>query len=113
MRAEVLFVIRIDPAGHQIAMEVISEILTFAAFDVPLRVLFIDRGVMLFSPGIDSEIAGMIAALPLYGVTDLFIERESLEDCGLASVVLPEGATTLLRAEVPDFLHQHSGVMGA
>lgn len=111
MRTERLFIVSIDPKHHQLAVEVLSEIMTFAAFDVPLRVLLLDNGVTLLSHDVDSEISGMLKALPLYGVSEIFVEKESLLDWGLHEADLAEGVMTLSRAEVADFILTHEGVI--
>ncbi|MEY4685556.1 MAG: sulfurtransferase complex subunit TusC [Pseudomonadota bacterium] len=112
MRSELLFIVRVNPDNRQATMEVLSEIMTFAAFDVPLRLLFLDRGVRLLSSEIDPQIAGMMMALPLYGVADLFVERESLDAIEIASSALNEQVISVPRSEISRFIFQHKGVMG-
>jgi tRNA 2-thiouridine synthesizing protein C len=112
MRSELLFVVSVDPAKRQVAIEVLSEILTFAAFDIPLRLLFLDQAIMLLMPGIDPEISGMMATLPLYGITDVFVEKESLIECGMTLDHVPEKFERLARSEISTFIQMHQRVMG-
>lgn len=113
MRSELLFIVRVNPAEREVAIEVLSEIMTFAAFDVPIRLLFLDQGVILLSSGIDPDLAGMMKALPLYGVTELFVERESLEAMEIPYSNGELSLTPLFRADVPQFILQHQGLMSA
>lgn len=109
MSPENLLLVRVDPSSRHAAIEVLSEILTFAAFEIPLRILLLDRAAMLCSPDVDAELAGMVAAWPLYGVSQVFVENESLNDCALDPSVLPESIRTLPRAEVLNLLHCSKG----
>lgn len=110
MRSELLFVVGVDPAKRQVAMEVLSEILTFAAFDIPIRLLFLDQGIMLLMPGSDPQITGMMATLPLYGITDVFVEKESVLECGINVDSLPENVGRLPRSEIHTFMQMHQRV---
>jgi len=94
------------------AIEVLSEILTFAAFDIPIRLLFLDQAVKLLSPSSDAEIAGMIEALSLYGIKDVFVEGESLVEWGMTEECVSEQVRTLPRSEVSAFIRTHRGVIG-
>ena len=113
VRGEYLFVVRVDPEARQLAIEVLSEIMSFAAFDVPLSLLLLDRGAYLLSPEIDAEVAGMMAALPLYGVTKLYVEQESLEALELTPFTLADRVISLPRAEFCQWILQYPGVLSA
>ncbi len=113
MRAELLFIVRVGPDVRQVAIEVLSQILTFAAFDVPLRLLFLDQAAKLVSPETDPEIHGMIEALSLYGVRDVFVEKESLADWGMTEESLSEKVMTISRADVFTFIRTHLGIISA
>ena len=112
MRPELLYIIRVSPESRQAAIEVLSELMTFAAFDVPLRVLFLDQAAKMLVPGIDPEISGMVSALGLYGVSDLFVETESLEVMDVALSGLSLLVDRLPRGEIPGFIHSHQRVFG-
>ncbi len=112
MRPEWLFIVRVGPESRQLAIEVLSEVMTFAAFDVPLRLLFLDQGAKLLISGIDSEISGMLSALPVYGISELFVEKESLETMGISGSALATEVGVLGREEVSDFFLSHEKVFG-
>lgn len=112
MQPELLFVLRVSPASHQAVIEVLSEVMTFAAFDIPLRLLFLDEGVKLLASDTDPQISGMLSALPLYGVSEFFVETESLVALGNASVNPTLGLSKLPRGKVSAFILSHERVLG-
>ena len=113
MRGRILFVIRVDPADERIASEVLSELLTFAAFDVPVSVLVLDRAARLLSKEISPALSGMMASLDLYGIKDIFVERESLEKVGNPLNSLPDGTTLLDQSEVALFFRRYDSIYGS
>lgn len=108
-----MFVIRVDPADERIASEVLSELLTFAAFDVPVSVLVLDRAARLLSKEISPALSGMMASLDLYGIKDIFVERESLEKVGDPLNSLPDGTTLLDQSEVALFFRRYNSIYGS
>jgi tRNA 2-thiouridine synthesizing protein C len=102
-----LFVMRRPPYEGSRARESLDMLMTVAAFDQPVRVLFLDDGVFLLKPGQRPEGLGLkpvepwLAALEVYGVEDLWVEEESLAERGLrpARLILP--TRSLRRADVP------------
>lgn len=69
--------------------EKLDVILTTAAFDQKVALLFLDDGVFQLKKGQQAEKTGLkdtlsiFNALELYEVNDLFIEKESLQERGL------------------------------
>jgi sulfur relay (sulfurtransferase) DsrF/TusC family protein len=109
---ELLYIIRVSPESRQAAIEVLSELMTFAAFDLPLRVLFLDQAAKMLVPEVDPEISGMVSALALYGISDLFVETESLEVMGVAISGLSLQVNSLPRGEISGFIQSHQRVFG-
>ena len=85
-------------------------LMTVAAFDQQVRVLFLDDGVFLLKSGqrppnpAVRPTAPFFAALEIYGVEELWVERESLAERGLdlANLILP--VQPLHRTEIALFL---------
>lgn len=81
----VLFVSRHAPYGSSLAKDALDALLTSAAYDQPLAMLFMDDGVFQLLPGQDANLIGqksfsrMLPALELYGVERLFVHQPSLE----------------------------------
>lgn len=113
MRKNFLFVLRQPPQAGWRVREMLDMIFTAAAFDQSVRLLFLDDGVYQLKSGQHPEAAGlaavapMFAALELYDVEELWVERESLEERGLeaAGLLLPvrlidrAGLAELMRAQ--------------
>ena len=112
MKPEVLFVVRADPSREQLATEVLSEILTFAAFDVSVRLLFLGEGVRFLAADIAPALSGMMASLGFYGIEELFAERESLEAFSVPEENLPMPVTILTESDISSFLRRHDWILG-
>lgn len=112
MRSEWLFIVRVGPESRQAAIEVLSEVMTFAAFDVPLRLLFLDQGAKLLLAGKDPELSGMLSALALYGVSELFIETASCEAAAGDSLSHALAVSEIPRLGISDFILSHRRVIG-
>ena len=112
MRSEWLFILKVGPESRQAAIEVLSEVMTFAAFDVPLRLLFLDRGAKLLSAAHDPELSGMLSALSLYGVDELFVEIESCEAERGDSPCHALSVREIPRLGISDFILSHRRVIG-
>jgi tRNA 2-thiouridine synthesizing protein C len=105
-----LFVIRHAPYAGTAVRENLDMLMTVAAFDQPVRVLFLDDGVFALKAGQRPEalglkpVAALFAALEVYGVEGLWVEQESLDQRGLnaADLVLPTFG--IRRAEVAGFV---------
>ena len=112
-----LFVMRHFPHQSSHVQEALDQLLTAAAFDQSVSVLFVDNGVFQLKSTQNPQAMGvkntaaMYSALPLYSVTDLFIEAESLQASGLSveDLILP--VQLLSRSEVNAFLKQHAAII--
>ncbi|MES9898170.1 MAG: sulfurtransferase complex subunit TusC [Sedimenticola sp.] len=84
-----LYLNRRAPYGTIYAWEALEVVLIGAAFDQVVSLAFVDDGVYQILKGQDTAETGMknfsptYAALGDYDVTQLFVEKESLEERGL------------------------------
>jgi tRNA 2-thiouridine synthesizing protein C len=84
-----LFVNRKAPYGTIYALEALEVVLIGAAFDQQISLAFLDDGVFQLAKGVDTKGIGMknfsnaFRALGDYGVTKLYVEKESLSARGL------------------------------
>lgn len=105
-----LFVMRRPPHEGSRVRESLDMLMTVAAFDQPVRVLFLDDGVFLLKPGQRPEGLGLKPVLPLlealeiYDVEGLWVEEESLAERGLRPGALALPARGIRRAEVARFV---------
>lgn len=92
-----LFVMRRLPYNGSHLQETLDAILTVAAFDQHVAVLFADEGVMQLknhqrAKSLDlKDTSSIFNALHIYDVEDLYVEEESLLGAGLtaADLILP------------------------
>jgi tRNA 2-thiouridine synthesizing protein C len=118
MQKRYVFVMRHPPHAGWRLQETLDQLLTTAAFDQSVTVLWLDQGVYQLSKHQQPACMGLpdtaaaLTALPLYGVEQLFVEQESLAASGLAldDLVLP--LRCLPRSQVNALLQQHAIIMG-
>jgi tRNA 2-thiouridine synthesizing protein C len=104
-----LFVMRQPPYQGRIAREGLDALLTFATFELKPALLFLDAGVLQLLPYIDDptlqkQIAKMLSALPIYGVEQIYIERESLTNYSLQSKHINLPTTLVERQQLPELM---------
>lgn len=113
-----LFLMRRSPYDGIWAQECIDQLLTTAAFDQRVRVLFLDDGVFQLLSEQESHVGGrktvasLLKALPLYDVEDIFVETESLQERGVSPGRLLLPAEPVLRAQIPALLDAAEVLIG-
>lgn len=91
-----LYINRRAPYGSIYALESLEVVLIGAAFEQDVSLAFIDDGVYQLMKGQDTKAIGMknfaptYRALGDYGVTKVFVEKESLDERGLSTDDLME-----------------------
>ena len=105
-----LFILRRLPHCGSHVQECLDLILTAAAFDQPVSLLFVDDGVYQLktrqqpeSQGL-KDIAAIFSALELYDVQDLFVETESLQSRNLQVDDLQLPVKCLPRQALSEFI---------
>ena len=108
-----LFVLRRLPSRGNHVVEALDMILTTAAFDQKVSLLFADDGVLQLKSGQQPEAMGLkdssaiFKALEVYDVHDLYAESESLAARGLApdDLILP--VRMIGRRDIASLLQAH------
>ncbi len=101
---------RSSPHGGCQLQEKLDIILTVAAFDQSVALLFLDDGVFQLKkgqqPGIQGfkDTASIFNALEMYDVNELYFEVESLENRGMKSVDLTLPATECYRKDINELI---------
>ncbi len=101
-----LFVMRTAPYGSSIAREGIDALLTCAAYDQSLSVLFMNDGVTLLlgkqNPQhiAQKNLQKMISALELYDVNELYVSQQCLSKRGISSDNLSVPTKLLHNADI-------------
>lgn len=97
--------------------ETLDQILTTAAFDQSVSILFLDDGVFQLKAGQNPDAmvlkntAAMYLALDIYDVKNLYVEAESLSDRGLTEDQLILPARIIGRERVNELIRQHDVVI--
>lgn len=105
-----LFVMRRPPHEGSGVRESLDMLMTAAAFDQRVRLLFLDDGVFLLKSGQRPEslelkpVGPLFAALEIYDVEGLWVEEESLAERGLHPAALLLPTRGIRRAEVAGFV---------
>jgi tRNA 2-thiouridine synthesizing protein C len=112
-----LFVMRHLPHVGSRVQEALDQMLTTAAFDQAVSVLFLDDGVWQLKRGQDrtlmagKDTAAIFNALAIYDVNQLLVERESLASRGLQAEDLILPVELLSRQQVNAFISLHDVVI--
>lgn len=91
---KILFVSRQAPYGNSSAREALDALLAASAYDQDLSILFMDDGVFQLVAGQNPKViqqknlGASLQALELYGIENIYIQRESLEKRGLTATNL-------------------------
>ncbi len=112
-----LFVMRHLPHVGSHVQEALDQMLTTAAFDQKVSVLFLDDGVLQLKRGQNPELlsakdtAAIFNALSIYDVNRLLVESESLASRGLQveDLILP--VELVSRRQVNAFINHHDIVI--
>jgi tRNA 2-thiouridine synthesizing protein C len=107
-----LFVLRKTAHSGVYVQEMLDIILTTAAFDQSVSILWLDDAVFQLKNHQQPEILGlkdtaaMFQSLALYDVTELYTETESLQERGLSLNALCLPLKTLPRKTIAEFMQR-------
>lgn len=105
-----LFLVREFARDSRAQQEGMDMLLTMAAFDQVVSVLYLDEGVRhLVDPA--SDPVARLAAFDLYDIRHVWVERESLVSCSVNDAQLPSGVTVLPRERVSTLWARHDIVL--
>ncbi len=114
-----LFVNRKPPFGTSHPAELMETVLIAAAFDQEVHLAFLDDGVFQLLRGQGDSVAGRppltgcLAEWEDYDIDQIWVERQSLEERGLAADDLAFDATVIDRTEMADLLTRMDMVFSA
>ncbi len=113
----VLIVIRSAPYGNQTARETLDIILTAAAFEQPLSLLFCEDGVFQLLPEQQSglipakNLGATLPVLPMYDVDKIYADRSALQQRGLDDTELLLPVSVLSHNEMADLAANHQTIL--
>jgi len=97
----VLVAVRHSPYGSSLARAALDTALAAAAFEQPLKLLFLGDGVLQLLPDQDSSAVGiknigkLLSSLPLYDIESVYVDRESAQRYKLDLATSPVPAAAL------------------
>ncbi len=100
------------PYGRSLAREGLDALMASAVFDQDLSLLFINDGVFQLKESQNTEsirqknLEKMLAALSLYGVNDILVDQQALEQRQLSVEDLSLPVITLSATEIADLFQQ-------
>ncbi|MEI7840557.1 MAG: sulfurtransferase complex subunit TusC [Methylococcaceae bacterium] len=112
MTKNFLFVLRKPSYDGIYVQEMLDIILTTAAFEQNVSVLFLDDAVFHLKTNQNAQNSGykntatLFEILPTMDVNDIFIETESLVERGLQTERLTQSVQLKSRATIADFMAQ-------
>lgn len=115
---DILILQRHAPYGSSVAREGLDFILTSAAYDQNLTVLFLGDGVFQLLSNQDSKAielknhASALEVLPLYDVENLYVIEEDLNDRAINKNQLIDGINIISRQQSKAIIAQHNKVIG-
>jgi len=117
MARRFLFIMAAAPVGGLQAQEALDQILTTAAMEQEVALLFLDDGVFQLCRGANPEqacrkdVSLIYEALPIYDVDDIRVEAESLLERGLDAADLQLAPLVIPRSSVAAFVAAHDIVV--
>lgn len=108
-----LFMMSQAPHQGSLLQERLDFILTTAAFDQQVGLLFIDDGVFQLKQQQQAQHFGLketlslFKALALYDINSLYVEVESLKACGLQAIDLALPVIEIYRNDLPTLMREY------
>jgi len=113
-----LVVIRHSPYGSGLARAAVDAALAMAAFEQPVKVLFLGDGVLQLFPSQDSQRIGLknigrlLASFPLYGIEQVYADAQALRRYGMDPLTAPVNTLPLEDDAVRALLCDHDHLLG-
>ena len=117
MKKKFLFLFRTAPYGSSLAREGIDALLTCAAYEQHISVLFMNDGVTLLMKDQQTEklavknIEKMLGALALYDITDIYAASNSLARLSLTDSDLCLNVQTLVDTDIGTLLNHQDVIL--
>ena len=117
-KKSLLVVIRRSPYGSSLARAAVDAALAAAAFEQPVKLLFMGDGILQLLPNQDSHRIGaknlgrLLASLPLYDVETVYIDAEAATFYGVELTGLPVTTQALDGAGIHQLMTSCDHILG-
>mgnify|MGYP005994497519 CR=1 FL=1 len=118
MSKNILVIQRCAPYGSSLAREGLDYVLTSAAYDQNIQILFLGDGVFQLLKDQDSSNIqlkshlGAMEVLPLYDIEDLYVVKEDLAERNLEEAALGLPVKLIDRQDVHKLMNKQDHIMG-
>ena len=118
MTNKILIIQRTAPYGSSLAREGLDYVLTSAAYDQDISLLFLGDGVFqLLKNQQSSDInlkpqGSALEILPLYDIDKIYAVKEDLQERNISEAGLTISVKALSRSDVSEFINQQDKVVG-
>lgn len=117
MTNKILIIQRTAPYGSSLAREGLDYVLTSAAYDQEISLLFLGDGVFQLLKNQQSQDIHLkpqgsaLEILPLYDINKIYVVTEDLQERNLSETDLTLSVNTLSRSDVSKFIKQQEKVV--
>ncbi len=117
-KKSLLVVVRHSPYGSSLARASVDVALAAAAFDQPVKLLFMGDGVLQLLPDQDSRaigrknIARLLASLPLYDIETVYAEAEAAARYSIDLATAPVAIQTLTGTQIHQLMASCDHLLG-
>ena len=116
-KTKFLFMMKRAPHGTIYPHEGLEVILIMAAYDQIINVVFTDDGVYCLKKGMNTAGIGVkdysptFKVLEPYGIEHLYVDREALEERGLAEADLIAGVEVVDKEEIANVIREQDVIL--
>lgn len=115
---DILVLQRSAPYGSSLAREGLDFVLTSAAYDQNISILFLSDGILQLSVNQNSKAIGLknhkgaLDVLPLYDIENLYAIEEDILERGIKPEQLIDGIKIISRSKGKALISKHNKVIG-
>lgn len=118
MNKKILVISRRAPYGTSLAREALDVALAASVYDQDIGILFMDDGVFQLlkkqNPTLIAQknLSATLPALSLYGIDNIYVHKESLEERALVqNELILDGIKIVTNAEIEELLDQQDHLL--
>jgi len=118
LKKRLLFTLRHSPYGASLTRSALDAALSAAAFEQPVRLLFLGEGVLQLLPEQEARAVGarnvgkLLASLPLYDIEQVYVDAAAATRYGIDLAALPVPATPLDAAGMHALMADSNHLLG-
>lgn len=117
-KKETLVVVRRSPYGSSLARSALDAALAMAAFEQPVKLLFLGEGVLQLLPEQDTQstgaknVAKLLASLPLYEIETVYADVASAQRYGVDISEAPVPTEGVSTGQIRQMMNASDHILG-